>query len=399
MASIVIKSSVKVSDFDQYYRELYFIIDHGGNVDLELPTEISRNFFALTSSLVQFVATWVRTGHHNKLVIDVQTDAISLSQLFDQEYIFPVLALIWNDVQISDKKGKSLRPLLRDLQNQYISNMRGIRPQKGDKLLLVNLDHFEKYLGILPFFEQNGEFITNEDRLSKNLRKPIFDYVLKNAKHSGISLENDYLQVSGIIYELFKNTFDWARTDFKGAPLSPNIRGLYLRFFKKKRSLILEEYEKEKPIRQYFGDDIIFQENELGQIYFLEISVFDSGVGFIQKFVNDDTETLSDIGIIKKCLVKYHTSSQSLLKDKKGIGLDRILQTIDKKGFLRIKTDRYCLYRNMIKNPYESIHRENFEDVELMDWATQSSQEFTKGFFSSGTTVSIIFPLSNLALS
>ncbi len=398
MALIVIKSSVKVSDFDQLYKELNFIINHDGNIDVELPIKINRNFFSLTSTLVQFIATCVRSKHFDKLSLDVEENDKALKQLYEQEHIFPVLALIWNDVQIVNKAGKNLRPALRPHQNTFILNMRGIRPVKGDKMLLVNLDHFEKYLGVLPIFEQKGEFITNEDRLSESLKAPIYDQVLKNAKNSQITVDGDYTQIAGIIYELIKNTYDWARTDKKGAPLSPNIRGLYLHFFKKKRSLLLEEYDKDFPIKQYFQDDVIFQTNELGQIYFLEISVFDSGVGFIQKFVDSDNKSLGDIDIIKKCLVKYQTSSQGLLKEKKGIGLDRILKTIDKKGFLRIRTDKYCLYRDMIKNPYKTVSREDYKDVELMDWSNLSPTLFTPGYECAGTSISILFPLSNLSL-
>lgn len=399
MAVIVIKPSVKVSDFDQLYKELYFIISHGGNIDLELPIKINHNFFSLTPTLVQFIATWVRSAHFGKLYLDVDENEVALKQLYEQEHIFPVLALIWNDIQIVNKKDKNLRSILRPYQNDFILNMRGIRPVKGDKMLLVNLDHFEKYLGALPVFEQKGEFITNEERLSESLKTPIFDQVLKNAKNSRITLDNDYTQIAGIIYELIKNTYDWARTDKKGTPLSPNIRGLYLRFFKKKRSLLLEEYEKDLPMRHYFQDDIMFQTNEVGQIYFLEISVFDSGIGLIQKFVDPENNSLGDIDIIKKCLVKYQTSSQGLLKEKKGIGLDRILKTIDKKGFLKIRTDKYCLYRDMIKNPYKTISREDYNDVELMDWSNLSAINFTPGFECAGTSISILFPLSNLSLS
>jgi hypothetical protein len=72
-----------------------------------------------------------------------------------------------------------------------------------------------------------------------------------------------------------------------------------------------------------------------GEIYFIELSVFDSGIGFVSRFTgksNESFEAFDQVQIIKKCLTKHHTSDRSLHRESKGLGLNRILNLLDKKG-------------------------------------------------------------------
>ncbi|MEQ9229098.1 MAG: hypothetical protein RIF46_00335, partial [Cyclobacteriaceae bacterium] len=74
-----------------------------------------------------------------------------------------------------------------------------------------------------------------------------------------------------------------------------------------------------------------------------------------------------------------------------GIGLDRMLSVLDGKGFLRIKTGSLCVYRNLISNPYEKLS--NYESMYLTDWDTHSRTDFPSKIASTGTAISIIYPL------
>jgi hypothetical protein len=395
MPTLKIKPTLRLSDFDRYAKEIYSFDNNTEKLDIQLPSQITRSFFAVTSSLIQLVASWLRSEIRGKLILDLVNDPVAISKIYEEEFFFPIIAMAWNDVQIVNLQGINMRPELRDDQNKFILKMRKISPLKGEKLLLVNLDHFDNNSGILPFFETRNQGPVSEISLLDSLRMPIINDVLKNNRSSQNEFLSIFNNMGAIIYELIKNTFEWAKTNEYGLPLSPNIRGLFVRFYKKNRSTLLEEYEKDTPIYEYFKDDTILQNNDAGQIYFVEISVFDSGVGFIRKFKDEEQiEILDDISIIKKCLIKNQTSSVSIFKEKKGIGLDRILRTLDKKGFLRIKTDKYCLYRNMIESPYQELSQADYKMVELNDWYNQSSTDFTKMPDSVGSNISILYPMS-----
>lgn len=391
MQEIKIKSTLKLFDIDKLYEELYKGVKAKNTISIILPKRIAGVFFSITPSLIQFIATWIRIAEKGKLIIDIDNED-NIEKRYEQEFFFPIIALAWNDVTIENKNGENLRPLLREFQNDFILKMRRVESMKGEKLMFVNLDHFNENKGLLHFFESKGLYNTNEKDLNSSLRDPIMEDVLKYSKTSRQDFEKIYDDIVSIIYELMKNTYEWARDDSNKVPLSPNIRGLYLRFYKKTKTKILDDYSEDKAISNFFDHNKITH-NNLDQTYFIEISVFDSGIGFINKFNNTEDIVLSDIEIIKKCLIKNQTSSTGLLKNEKGIGLDRILNILNGKGFLRIKTDKYCLYRDLIQDPH--INKENIEinDMDLYDWKKSSKDSFTKTPFCSGSNINILYPL------
>lgn len=394
MAIIRIKSTTKLSDMDALYGQLSEAIASSDDIDVQLPKSIARNFFGITSGLIQFIASWLQYSNARNLYIDIDpADIESINVMYEEEFFFPIIALAWNDVTILNLEGLRLRPILRDYQNDFTRKMRKIQSMKGEKMLLVNLDHFTNSTGLLPLFEDAKSFTITEEELRNSLRTPILSEILKLNRSSRDDFATVYDDMIGIVYELMKNTYEWGRKDKFGVPISPSVRGVYIRFFKKNRTKLIEEYSAENVINKYFKFDRI-KNNHLNQVYFIEISVFDSGKGFIDMFVNDTDEPLNDVEIIKKCLIKNQTSSISFLKADKGIGLDRILSILNKKGLFRIRTDKYCLYRDLIENPYEEIGKENFRQMQLLDWNSQSDQ-FSNLFKASGSNISILYPLPN----
>src|SRR5690606_13276011 len=274
-------------------------------------------------------------------------------------------------------------------QNDFFKLMKKNLPMVGDKLLLVNADHFHEDLGILSAFESNGEFSINQSQLQDNLRSPLRS-LLKSSKPSQQQFDDIYKDVSTVIYELMKNTWEWGKRDNEDVPLSPSIRGLYARFYKKKAKNVLEDFSNDKPLVEYVNQDEIFV-NEVGEIYLLEITVFDSGIGLIEK--NKPNVDLCDEDIIKLRLLKHHTTSKGIFEEKKGLGLDRILAELDKKGFVRIKSDKYCSYRDLIKDRYISIADKDPKKMILRDWFSLSHEKFNLGDYLHGSSISILYPL------
>jgi hypothetical protein len=160
-----------------------------------------------------------------------------------------------------------------------------------------------------------------------------------------------------ITFELMKNTFEWGRTNKDNVSLDPNLRGVLFKFYKNRRKTLVDDFKDHPGVVNYLNSKTL-KENTQGELYFLELSVFDSGAGFIEKYKSLNKSTkLSDVDIVKTCMIKHNTSAQGLEKDDKGIGLDRVLKTLNKKGFLRIKTGTVCLYRDLIANNYLELEK------------------------------------------
>lgn len=389
LKSIEIKRNSTIQDIESHYL-IFSSLDQNAEYKIVLPKKIDNLFFSLNVNLLQFVSTLYKTGNLKTIQIKIDSNIQrEIEDVYDEEYFFPIISLLWNEIEIIDKNEINLRPILREYQNQFILNMRASKAMKGEKILLANLDHFSEDKGILKLFENNIEFNPNEYSFKKSIEDIIKNDVLKYSVNNQTQFDEIKDDVSSIIYELMKNTFEWAKYDNQRQRIKPNIRGVYLKFHKYGLDNILADYKTTLPIFQYFSDSSL-NLNSKREVYFIEISVFDTGLGFIEKFNGEG----NDVDIIKKCLIKNQTSSMSKLKDKKGLGLDRILNILNGKGMFKINTDKYALYRNLRIDKYDgNIGVNDFSKIILRDWEGSSSDDIKpKTFKYSGTTVSILYP-------
>lgn len=407
MTVIKIDKTIKLEDIESCYNELHGYMDKQLSVDLSLPKILEHNYFGLIPSLYQFVVTWVRYSKSGKLLLDIDNiNEINLDKLYENELLFPLISLVWNKNEVFNKKGNTnLRTFLKKYNQVVFEKMKGVKQinlfdefispsaLKGSNLLLTVFDHLPEQHGILPCFEINGEFVRNESIFSNNLM-PGISQVLQYSNELTSNFNLDSKDIIGIAYELMKNTYEWAKDDENRVPIDPSLRGLIMRYYKKRRKSLLDDFQKHKGLTDYFESNLL-KENSQNELYFLEVSVFDSGIGFIDKFKSlNPTETLSDIDILKKCLIAHNTSAKGLYKDDKGIGLDRILSILDKKGFLRIKTGNLCVYRNLITHNHKKLDKEDVNSMELFDWNKNSNTDYTSFKNAKGAVVTIIYPLS-----
>ncbi|SEA14574.1 hypothetical protein SAMN05192529_10929 [Arachidicoccus rhizosphaerae] len=371
----------KLSDL----RKLYFGQSDLGDIVLILPSEISRYSFGLLADLLSFVITINNKYSIKKLKLNILRD--DLIALYDQEYFYPIISLLWNTASFVDKQDTDIKSLLREEQNSFFKKMNSLSRMKGNKFFLTMVDHLPGYVRLL---ENSNGFNDDEDQISNIFELILKKYILtfnKNNLSEIAGIKND---IGAIVYELAKNTDEWGKTDKENINFSSSIRGVYLRFHVNSHEKLVEEYAS-TPLLAFFNSSEIINSclNELGQLYYLEILIYDSGIGFIDKF--HSAPNFKDIDVIKRCLVKNQTTSTSNLKSKKGIGLDRILNILNKKGFLRILTDKYCVYRDLIKCEYKPIDIEKLDDLILEDWNGLNFDSMDSPKLQ-GSFISILYP-------
>ncbi|MGV0833707.1 hypothetical protein ACTS9D_16130 [Empedobacter brevis] len=362
-----------------------------GVINLKMPGSLNKYTFGLLGDLLKFIITLNNKSNIQTLELDVDNE--NLNNFYDQEYAYPVVSLLWNTTNFIDKNNVNIKDRLRELQNDFFIKMNSLDRIKGNKYILTNTDHLSKNKGLIRLLESPDGFNDDEDQIKYSIKKIFNDYVLTFNKNNKIEFENLIEDIGAIVYELTKNTYEWGKTDQNLIDIPASIRGVYFRFHINNSNKIFEEFE-ETPIQSFFQHPFILENcvNEHNQIYYLEILVFDSGVGFIDKFTKK--ETLTDLEVIKKCLVKNQTSSTSNLKSKKGIGLDRILNILNKKGFVKISTDKYCVYRDLIKDNYKPIDIEKLKDLKLEDWNNDGFR--TDNIIKSqGSYISILYPFKS----
>jgi hypothetical protein len=392
---ISIKPTTTLEDVDLYYTELYRYIKQDATVHVSLPKVLKKHYLGLVPALIQLVCTWVRYKKSGKLLLSISAKAnkAEIDELYENELIYPLVALVWNKNEVFDKSGAiNLRSVLREKNREFTARMKSVKAFKGYKLPLFISDHIAG--ANLPIFEASNDF-KNEEEIKESLKPAVSEML-----NFMLSLKTEHDAVLSdlkkITFELMKNTFEWGRTDGDNVSLDPNLRGVLFKFYKNRRKTMVDDFKNHPGVVNYLNNKSL-TENSQGELYFLELSVFDSGIGFIDKYkALNPSVKLSDVDIVKTCMIKHNTSAKGLEKDDKGIGLDRVLKTLDKRGFLRIKTGTVCLYRDLIANNYSEIEKGDVDKMELFDWKKESNLKYTAFPSAAGSAITILYPLATL---
>jgi hypothetical protein len=129
---------------------------------------------------------------------------------------------------------------------------------------------------------------------------------------------------------------------------------------------------------------------------FIEISIVDSGLGFMRRWLTDhgqnndiaDLPLTDEYDVFKQCFTFRRSSSE---KTAKGHGLPVVMDRLTKlKGFMRVRSGRLSLYRNFCSNPYSAS-----DSCDFSDWTTAkpASDKLTANTSLEGVAVTLLIPL------
>lgn len=360
--------------------------------DICLPLKIKHKDFGLISSLIQLIATWVRNKRSGNLILPIENTEQLKDYIFE-EFAYPSIGLC-REKKIKDLKGNNLWPIIEPLSLDFFKRMNAFEPMKGSYIPIHSFDKKIGYGGLHQCFYTKDKFIEKESVLDSNLYHFVFKDFSKrfSSKSFSKSISKIYDDIIAIIYELFSNTHTWARSDEKQIPLYPNIRSVYLKFHKRPIEKYIEEFSSHEGLNQYFRSS--FQLNSKKELYLLELSIIDSGPGLYKRFTGKSTFTndiYDEVEIIKECLNRHSTSATGMKKLQKGLGLDRVMQILNNKGFFFIRSGRTFIYRDMKSNPYLEVNKA--KDIQLYDWNTYDYKRFTFKNEAVGTLITIVLPI------
>ena len=364
---------------------------NGKIVDLQIPLSIDTAEFGLVPAIIQFAATWLRKTSGGKILIPFSNLDNQLPDLMQQDYSYPIIILCWKRGIENPNDKTDLKPHIKQFNERINLRMRSLKDLRGNQLLLTCFDHLPIINGLLGCFYSDQSFISSEDILEFTLVPTLLHQMAFNKGVLRGDFKYNIDAIKGMIFELMKNTHEWGRTDSSNKPISPNIRGLYARFVRRPKATFVATYGDHPGFVDYFQKLPATDDEHL---YFIELSIFDSGAGFIRRLPDGrHTQAIEEkLRLLKECLARNHTAAQGISSTGKGLGLDRILRILDKKGFLLIRTDELLVFRNMQTHPY--IHAENAKDIALFDWMNNTKDEMTRRPYASGSAISIIYPLN-----
>lgn len=385
---IKVTGNISIPKIQNLYSELATTND--ALIDVQLPKKIEKLDFGILFSYLQFLSTWVRNNSSGKLQLPVYNTEEAIEYLDNNEFVYPSIVLAW-EKEIVNANGENIKGELK-LPSKYYFNRMDLFDLKGTSVPIYCFDHDKSNRGLSRHLYKNFRELVNETILGFNLFNAFKKVGGFNKEVFRTGIKGHYDDFIAIIHELFTNTHEHAKTNELGYNLYPNIRALQLKFHKKPINKFIEQYQNYAGLVQYFNSG--FSVSQQGDLYLLEISILDSGPGFVKQYKKISAYNLNiseEIEIIKHCLYRHNTSADGLRGEIKGIGLDRVLQTLDGKGFVRIKTGQADVFRDMRNNRYH--HHDNASEIQLNDFQNNSTNNFSVYPAAEGTLLSIFYPL------
>lgn len=389
--SLKIKRNINIT----YINELYEIVESSPvSQKILVPKNIERNSFGVIPSLIQFFASVIRKEKCSALVLPYSSSE-DLQNYIEVEFVYPFVVLAW-DLRITDEQGNDLKPKLSPISQKYFSKLEFLKIKVLRSLPIYSFDHDIVQRGLSRYFYDEKYRLVQLDQLEFNLH-PIFSKLslAHNKEDSKKTIAPIISDLSEIIFELFKNTHEHGRTKITGGYYFPNVRNVTLRTIRRKKSAYLADDELPESVKEYFNNNLPLTEQS--DFIMFEISILDSGPGLVCRYSNtDDLSTLTineEVTFTRECLLKHKTSSNAYLSNIKGEGLDKVMQLLNGKGFLRIRTGRLDLFRNFISDPYQETA--DINKIVLKDYFNNNSQ-FQEHPQVVGTLHSFYYPIGNV---
>lgn len=391
--SSVIKIPKKISS-DVLEKILERIHTLSDNVDLVIPTSIDYRGFGLIPNLYLILFTWMRNKKGDVIISIKKDDVDSIKNFACDFYGYIVLSTLWRHCDIINDEKESIKLQFKEYTSVMHFNIESLSNElPRESIMIPCFDHYSNEKGLPHWFYPYDYLFCETPSNLENSIYHIFNNLTKNYRgRLNKNLSDSFDNVVKIIWELLKNTDEHAKKDYLDkAKLLPSSRGLFMKIQRNSKSIFIQNTDH-LGLKKYYSSAFDNEEHN----FILEISVFDSGPGLVKRFMGENwslkQDISNDIDAVRKCLIKGQTSVITSQGKNKGHGLDEVLRLLDiKRGFLKIRTGRVSLYRDLIETPYKTTQEPN--EVELIDWEKNSSNEYSEMNNTEGTLITLAYPL------
>ncbi|AXV82859.1 hypothetical protein [Ralstonia solanacearum] len=314
--------------------------------------------FGITGALAQFLATWSRSDESAELKLyGNAADADATSALAQEPH--GICALYFaktlagptgQQLDVRQALERSVPRILAMQDEQYRDTM-------GSRGVFLGCFARAKNEFLSPLYAtpKRGALLSRSQYVAMTTRA--ISSISPTAAYQ-IGDEN-LAQISHLVFELFKNTDEHGMTDPGGKLYSRNVRGVLFKHialqhhvptvgrpasgFGAAMAFVSRVLESK---RKFAGED--GKLHATAQTPFIEINVFDTGLGLAKRFSGrDQLEGISvddEVDIVKRCFQLHETSKEGV---DGGSGLTAVLQVLKHlKAFLSLRTGRVHLYQD-----------------------------------------------------
>lgn len=390
--NIKIPSKISVEILEGILKKISFAPK---SVDLLLPISIDYRGFGIVPNLFLVLFTWMRNNDGSIILTINKDDAEEMKNFACSFYGYMILSTFWRHCDILNDKNETIKSQFKDYTSLMHFNIESLSSDlPKESVMIPCYDHYSNEKG-LPhwFYPYDFSFSATPSNLENSIYHIFKKLSINYQGRVNRNLADSFDDVVKIIWELLKNTDEHAKKDYlQQSKLLPSSRGLFMRIQKSSKTIFTNNTQH-NGLKNYYNSSLCDNEEHN---FILEISVFDSGPGLVKRFLGKNWSNFesvnNDVDIVRKCLIKGQTSVITSEGKNKGYGLDEVLRLLYlKKGFLKIRTGRVSLYRDMINTPYKITH--DPKEIDLRDWETNSSDEYSEMNYTEGTLITLAYPL------
>ena len=207
--------------------------------------------------------------------------------------------------------------------------------------------------------------------------------------------------IGTIVAELFENTELHGRLGLDGRQLTKSaIRGL---FFKRVKITKAGEWKKFSPES---GDSVTSRRDDSTELDALEISIFDSGIGYYSAYtrvgLSEEVDLKTEWAVVHQCLQRHYDNSMDDARPShRAMGLYEVLRALTLvRGMVEVRSGRVYGFRTFVPGelkfqlePPDSTTRPNMPKPFLLDSVHKFVRKPTAHETLVGTSIRVLIPL------
>lgn len=337
-----IESALNIAEAERIIREM-----EGRNTDttLTLPTNSRGNVGGGEPAAVQAILTWAssqtsaRISTYARGLEDGQLETLT-SHLVG---LCSILACDW----VGDIEHQDVTTQVRKLALERLRGLQGPAPQRwsrGTQLEILCADH-------LGWSTPDTLYATSESSrrlLSRREFDRVADLVLEQTIQDYLAPTDLDIKtgLADALYELFRNTDEYARTDENDNLVRRSLRGLHARKQAISRPGLAKMVEASPSLAAYCSR--LAPRPGRRDIQLLEVSVFDAGPGYAPRWLQRPLAEISreeELEAIHTCFAKHATRKSN---STAGMGLCTVVDILRRgDGFMRLRTGRQSLFADL----------------------------------------------------
>ncbi len=317
--------------------------------EIILPREFRGLRVGLLSRLVQALISAFKANsdlnlYFPHLRFSAESDsAEKVKEILNDPQVLPAIlmspeVLAWNHEPIK----KLMQPYLVDRFERVVHT-------SGKTLQMLAVDHsIDRIAYPESFYDQDSYGTTYKVRSGEYYSQRIEEFLSGKVRQSSFSHE-ELAAFGDLVSELVENTDQHGRTDYISGCSDRSVRGVTI------RSVTLNSDQAPSSVSRE-GERVFSYLKSIkangNPLHFIELSVFDSGLGIAESYPSYDGSFDQESIIVLRSFKKGVTSKPN--GAGYGRGLDLALRIINSRGgFISVRTGRLSLYRDFIDRPIQ----------------------------------------------